>query len=100
MMYTAMTQLKDGNTDKADEIIEAYLRFYRSADKAKQSEFLRATTESYWQQMLESGNPEWKPFFEKMRPLMQWYMESSAAMTSLPAFRELQTMQTSSPARQ
>ncbi len=94
MMYSAMTLLKDGKGAEADELIGRYLSYYKTADKTAQTEFCRASTETHWQRMFQSGDPVWKPFLEKMRPLMQWYMESPEALSSLPNFRELRKLQT------
>ena len=88
-----MTLLKDGKGAEADELIGRYLSYYKIADKTAQTEFCRASTESHWQKMFQSGDPAWKPFLEKMRPLMQWYMESPEALSSLQNFRELRKLQ-------
>lgn len=93
MMYSAMSLLKDGKGAEADDLIGQYVSYYKTADKTAQTEFCQASTESYWQKMFQSGDPAWKPFLEKMRLLMQWYMESPEALSSLPNFRELRKLQ-------
>lgn len=93
MMYQAMTCMKEGKPDKANEILGKYLDCYADADSLKKSEFCKASTESYWYEMMKLDSDEWKPFLEKMRPVMQWYMESGESMSSIPNFNRLRDMQ-------
>lgn len=95
MMFQSMTALKDGNTDKANDIIGRYLDYYEKTGGEKRAEFCKASSERFWQEMMGSDSREWKEFFAKMRPLMQWYMESGEAMSSLPNFDRLKAMQVS-----
>lgn len=93
MMFNALTELKNGNPEKANSIISEYVNYYKTADIAKQIEFCKASKEEYWQQMLSENNQEWTAFLNKMQPLMQWYMESPDGLSSLDKFQELRQLQ-------
>lgn len=93
MMYKAMTCMKDGNPDEANVILGKYLDYYVDADSLEKSEFCKASTESHWYEMMKEGNSEWMPFLEKMKPIMQWYMESGESLSALSNFNRLRTLQ-------
>lgn len=93
MMYRSMSALKDGDPTKANNIIGDYIDYYTTADDSQKTEFCRASSETYWHRMMNADNPDWTPFFEKMAPVMQWYMESGASLSSLPNYPLLQAMQ-------
>ncbi|WP_301025264.1 hypothetical protein [Muribaculum sp.] len=92
MMYECLSALKHGNADKANDIIGRYINVYASADTSEVAAFYNASSETYWNLNAKSQSPEWKTFIDKMRPIMEWYITSGEAISSLPNYSKLKEL--------
>lgn len=92
MMYECLSALKDGDADKADDIIGKYIKVYASADTSDVAAFYNASSESYWNLNANSQSTEWRAFIDKMRPIMEWYITSGEAVSSLPNYSKLKEL--------
>lgn len=95
MMLKVLTELKNGNTAEADRIIGEYLEVYSEKDLQERTEFVNGSSESHWNLMAVNPTPEWETFFDKMRPLMEWYITTGTTLQELPNYPKLQQFQTS-----
>lgn len=98
MMLKVLTELKNGNPTEADRIIGEYLEIYSEKDLQERTEFVNGSSESHWNLMAANPTPEWETFFDKMRPLMEWYITTGTSLQSLPNYSKLQQLHTSTTA--
>ncbi len=87
-----MTELQNGNNDAANSVIGEYVEAYSNQDISNKTEFINGCSESYWNEMAANPTPEWSKFFEKMRPLMEWYISSGVSLQSLSNYTKLQSI--------
>lgn len=92
MMYECLSALKEGDAKKANDILGKYVKVYATADTSNVAAFWNASSESHWNEMANSSSPEWKAFFDKMRPIMEWYITSSEGISDLPNYFKLREL--------
>lgn len=93
MMYECLSKLKEGDAEKANAVIAPYLEIYTSRPLSERLAFCKASSESYWYEMIGSSDEGWKEFLDRIRPLMEWYVHSGTALSSLPNFNRLHEFQ-------
>ena len=95
MMYQSLVALQNDDVDKANDIIGKYVQAYKQKGLPEQTEFCKACSETYWNELISLDNPgeEWITFFRKMRPVMEWYSTTDKSLSQCHNFMELKEFQ-------
>ncbi len=71
MMNQCIAELKEGNTDKASEIVEKYVKVYKEKPIHDKLTFAKAGSGAMWDAMIEAGATEWAKFAEQIKPVLE-----------------------------
>lgn len=89
MIYKSLCALKDGDSEKANDVIGEYMAYYADKSPKEISAFCMGASQDYWAEMYENPTSKWLNQINKLRPMMAWYVRSDVPLTSLPNYGRL-----------
>lgn len=89
MMIECLTALKEGDKAKANDVLGEYIAYYSDKSPEAKVAFCTGASEEYWNEMYLNPTTKWVPVLRRLKPLMEWYVTSEVAVTSLPNYEKL-----------